>query len=751
MNNRLFLFLIVAAVLIGAASATLDNDKVISFYDFEGDLSDEGNASLTLTNSSANFTTGKLGNYALGTATNAYAYATSNVAMDISPELSICMWAKPNANNTNAYLFSRMGGANDRAYGVVNFRNGAGTDSSGYGGVYRNSADAFREVYSSTNTQSIGTWTHICTVYNGTASTITIYINGTSSGTSATADTIKTGITENWAVGAYSGNGVPSSFFSGSIDALMVYNGSLSSAEIAALYNDNGDPNALGVFGITASNAYTASSIATFNATYTFNGTEYFQSTTNGTIFTNITEDTGLINITVEAEEYFTNSTTNHNTSSDYAASLYAWTRIELYDIANTEYKTNFTAEINGTNYTTTTGNATIPLYNTTAEVTVYSAEVETITENLTASPYLENYTFYGYTTNTFNLTFYNETSNTQLTNITIYYQIISSVETRNGSTANGSIEETLLTPSDYEIVYYYDAERPREYYVTLTNGSYNTLRLYIIDEEISTTYIPLVTDENDRACSENTISLLRYYIDINGYRTVSMVRTDTNGYGLLYVEPNTINYKLYFEGSCGTFTSAPQKIISSTDSFTVTSGQTYLESPIAIKNANISLTYVNATQTYAFTWVDDSNTVTQGCLYVYKTYKGVQTTNYTQCSSSNTGSLIYTLTGNLTDTIWNAQGILTTNTAYSTYSFSADTVSFLSTVTSWGLTGVFWGMIALIGIVLLFGTTASSVVISTVAGFAILATFGIIAGVGTILTAILILGTIIIYKMRTL
>ncbi|MCA1800636.1 MAG: hypothetical protein LC650_05030, partial [Actinobacteria bacterium] len=200
----------------------------------------------------------------------------------------------------------------------------------------------------------------------------------------------------------------------------------------------------------------------------------------------------------------------------------------------------------------------------------------------------------------------------------------------------------------------------------------------------------------------------------------------------------------------CGTFTSQPQKIVTQTDGFTVVDSQGLLTSSEALQSASVSLIFNNSTKTYSFTWSDTENVVTNGCLYVYKTANYVKTTNYSACSNGAAGSLIYTLTGNVTNTAWSAQGVLETNTDYSTYTYSGPDVSYLTSITNWGAAGVFWGLLLLLGIVLTSAQTASTVVFSAVGSLVVLIVLGVVAGGGSVVAGLIIMGVLILYKIRT-
>ena len=119
------------------------------------------------------------------------------------------------------------------------------------------------------------------------------------------------------------------------IDAWAITIGSLSTSQNRTDHYNNGDGTEYvsGNFLVTLTNSFNSSSINTFNATV--NGS--FFSTTNGTIHTNITENTGTVNVTVEAESYQSRSYIDHDTVSNLAATATQ----SVLTLSSTEINTN--------------------------------------------------------------------------------------------------------------------------------------------------------------------------------------------------------------------------------------------------------------------------------------------------------------------------------------------------------------------------------------------------------------------------
>lgn len=353
---------------------------------------------------------------------------------------------------------------------------------------------------------------------------------------------------------------------------------------------------------------------------------------------------------------------------------------------------------------------------------------------------------------NSFNLTFYNETTNTVLTNVNITVEFISDDYANNYTTQNGSLEVSLLVPSDYTIRYWMDEDVPRDYYVTLTPQSYNNLELYVVDTGISNYYIPVVTDQNTNPVAACQISLLRAYILSDNsyeYKVVEMEKTDTNGRAVFRVVPNVINYKFVFVCGSATFTTQPTKFTDSTNGYRINLLSDPLESQIAIRNVSATLSFNNATSTYTFTWVDTNNIVEQGCLVVSQTRLGVSDEVNNACSSGSTGSLIYTI-NDTNNTKYVASGYLETTTTYSTYYFGPYSVDYTSAVVTFGIVGLIATLLVFITFAFMGNESGvETMIIGGIIAIVVMGVLGFITSSWEAIIGIIIIGGIIVYRTR--
>lgn len=427
---------------------------------------------------------------------------------------------------------------------------------------------------------------------------------------------------------------------------------------------------------------------------------------------------------------------------------------VSFRNVATGSLDPSFTLNITSDDYpysevlTTTTSYVLAPWTNDSFTLYAYDGTVTAAT-NATNSTYnlavpsTYNITLDSYWTNSFILTFYNETTDEELTeNVTL--QLISPSYAVNVTVTGGATNLTLLVPTDYQMIYWVDPAVPREYYTTLTNQSVQTIRLYTIDEELRDLYVPVALSQFGQACSNQTVSLLRYFIDGNAYRIVEMAITDTNGAAVLSVQPNIINYKLQFSGSCGDYTSEPQKITSSSNSFTITDSQSPLITLEAFDSVSRSLTYNEDTDTFVFNWADSTNIVAQACLTVTKIRLGVRTTDYSSCTTAPSGSIIHTI-NDTNQTKYIATGVITLSSGQS---FSDTTSADYNTgFLNFGDIGIFLTLLVLILFAAFGAASPDLMVMSGVLGIIIMGVMSFIAFDWTYFVGMVIVAFIIVYK----
>lgn len=457
------------------------------------------------------------------------------------------------------------------------------------------------------------------------------------------------------------------------------------------------------ILAINATQLFTLVNITVFNAT----NNKVANTTSTTTLFIHALNGTNNVKIDV-AGNYSVNYTctaTALQTSNCVVPNIYD----DLFTIGaafGANSVNNFTVNVTNTTlggalYGTFTSNGSIdfPLlqgywYNFFINAANYSLLNKTLLANATTN----RYNFSLLQTNTFDIRFYNESTGNLLSNTTVQVQFISDTFSSNYTTTNGALTVGLLVPGAYTIRYWIDQNVPRDYYVTLVNQSYNNLSLYTIDTGVSSNYIAIVNSENTRPVSGVTVTMYRGFIENSQYvyKVVQMATTDTNGQAVLRVVPNAVFYKLLISSGGFSTITTPTQFTASTNTYTLSFTQNFLTSIVGMPSVLKSLSYVNSTRTYVFTWADTSNLVTQGCLYVTRSNNTGVASVYSTCQSGASGSLTYQVAYN-NQTSYSASATLGTNTQYSTYTFGPLTVDFSLGTTIFGLVGILLTLVIII------------------------------------------------------
>lgn len=177
--------------------------------------------------------------------TASYVEVPNSASLNPSNALTIEAWIKPDSFGTNVYS-NYIVGKEDWA-----------TSSAGYclrcgatGSLSFNFSDGFggwKEVISSDSTLSLGTWTHVAGVFDGTK--LSIYINGVLSGSLMYTGTIHTS-TYPLRIGGvpYTTSGLR--LFNGRIDQVDIWNKALSANEVVQYMECSPGGNELGLVGL---------------------------------------------------------------------------------------------------------------------------------------------------------------------------------------------------------------------------------------------------------------------------------------------------------------------------------------------------------------------------------------------------------------------------------------------------------------------------------------------------------------------
>lgn len=181
----------------------------------------------------------------------------------------------------------------------------------------------------------------------------------------------------------------------------------------------------------------------------------------------------------------------------------------------------------------------------------------------------------------------------------------------------------------------------PRRYYIfnttRLTNITTN-VTLHELDTGLSTSFKITAQDVNLNVFVDYYIGLLRWYPNLNSYRTVEMAKTDDKGQTVLHVKTEDVDYRFALYSRDGTlielFNSVRMVCTSAPCSYPLIITSTSNQYNV-IGNIQMNLSYNNNTNTFTFIWNDPSQTTSSMNLTVFKD-RGVD--SIVVCSSQSLG-----------------------------------------------------------------------------------------------------------------
>jgi len=237
-------------------------------------MTDASGNSNTGTSSATTRTTGKYGsarNFAAGSV--AFINIGNGTTLHITGSLTVSAWIKPSSfseDNTDAAVVSKRGSSGGFELDVTR---DTGTRTIGFKLTSSSGANMIR--YGST-ALAVGQWYHVAGVYNASAQTMDVYVNGVpdNGNQSGTITTSQKDFTVNVNFGRRLDT---SSFFSGVIDEVRIYNNALTQAQIQSDMNASIETLATDATAPTVpANFYATPSGATSNKVLWSASTDYY-------------------------------------------------------------------------------------------------------------------------------------------------------------------------------------------------------------------------------------------------------------------------------------------------------------------------------------------------------------------------------------------------------------------------------------------------------------------------------------------
>lgn len=259
---------------------------------------------------------------------------------------------------------------------------------------------------------------------------------------------------------------------------------------------------------------------------------------------------------------------------------------------------------------------------------------------------WLTNQTFSLFTWNTFNFTFWDEITLLKL-NHSNKLVLNSPSYNKSVNKNNSNIEIKLLTPNTYTAIYSSKGYPSRFRYVTLFNGSYNFIDLFLLNNSNSQTITITVQDQFQQPLEAKIVAALKYIEAENRYIIVESEKTNNNGITQFRLMTGNSQYVFrVLEDSTILFESNLSKIFSTSFTLTVPIGALNDIIGQEFDTWNLRTNLFNQSNVINLTWVSLSGTSGTICLRVTKTNVTATYNLSEQCKSTNSGSMRYNFSG---------------------------------------------------------------------------------------------------------
>jgi hypothetical protein len=222
----------------------------------------------------------------------------------------------------------------------------------------------------------------------------------------------------------------------------------------------------------------------------------------------------------------------------------------------------------------------------------------------------------------------------------------------------------TLITPDDYTLRYTAPGYTTRFYTVAVTNRSFQSISLYLINATVSTNLTIIVIDEITDPVEGAEVQILKYNLPTNTYILQEIVTTGNDGTAISTVTFNNEYYKfiVVHEGEVK-LTTVPEYITSTTKTLQISTGSSFGEEYFDYYNFYKDLTFNTGSNNFRLDYVDGNGINSQVCMRVSQLGNFTSTLLNTSCQTGASGTILI--------------GVSPVNgTTYSAYAYFLDTNS---------------------------------------------------------------------------
>jgi len=374
------------------------------------------------------------------------------------------------------------------------------------------------------------------------------------------------------------------------------------------------------------------------------------------TKLTNISNATGGMRLLLNASDYrasvmardyfdtvlvmnLTNKSTTRFTAEPYDINL----SVEVFSISDSAAVGNFTALItgNGSGFTevefVNEGNATYSLGNNTytIDITPEFHSSLSITLFLGSNETFPNVTMFVLGLNSINFTIFDEVTELLIPeNVSME---ISGPTAGQNLTITGGVDYIQdLEVGENRLTFSAPLYTERDHYITIVNGSNNSITLYLLSITNGTDVTFTVQDNSGNPLEHAQIKLKRYYVSTNSYRTVAMSKSNFEGESVIDTDFNDAFYETFTTFEEFTQRTVGARMIATTFFITLNLLSDPFQIIDAVDDVTSSMAFNNLTETFSYTFSVLGGTDRTGTIEVYKL---TPTDKVLVCENSDTSS----------------------------------------------------------------------------------------------------------------
>lgn len=268
--------------------------------------------------------------------------------------------------------------------------------------------------------------------------------------------------------------------------------------------------------------------------------------------------------------------------------------------------------------------------------------------DNPSYTNYAYNYTDYHYRDiGWVYVDIYNEDNITERIADTIFIEFIGiNVSYTNITTITNNTLDTILPIGEYELRYYGDHYKIRNYFPSIILGA-NTITLYALNESLDDDLKVVIRDFTFNSLPGAILTLQRWYSSIGGGLTVAQGKTDTQGIWHFYVDRGDAYYKLLVSYEGTTIFSTDWELLNDA-TYTITTDLESLYTQWPLIEGELVFDNSSLPYTWTVTYNNKDPAVDSVCLDIWiENLRGYTLINHT-CISTLSGSIVTSINENM-------------------------------------------------------------------------------------------------------